>query len=407
MAELPFLPYGRQCIDESDIQAVTEVLRCDWLTCGPKVRAFEEALAAYVGARHVVALANGTAALHLTMLAAVIGPGDRVLTSSLAFLASANCAEFVGAQADFVDIDPTDYTLDPRRLEEAWSDDVKAVIPVDYAGYPCRHEQIAELARSRGAYIIDDACHAIGTEITDGRSTWKLGGHPWADMTVFSFHPVKAMTCGEGGAIATNDDRLAERCRLLRTHGMTKEPALLRYDSDDLAQPRRADRSPGPWYYEMPELGYNYRITDIQCALGLSQLSKLDGFIHRRQTITDRYNEAFADLPHLQLPPRLDQAPHSRSISWHLYVLKIDFESLGTTRGRFMTRLREKGVGSQVLYIPEHLQPYYRDKHGYEPGKCPEAEAFYRRCLAIPLYPAMTDGDVQRVIDAVSGGVLV
>ncbi len=378
-ASKPVLPYGRQDIGPDDIAAVLEVLPSSHLTTGPKVEEFERALAASCGARHAVAVCNGTAALHVAMLAAGIKPGDRVLTSTITFLASANCAEFVGAAADFADIDPHSYNVTADTLRAAWRDDVRAVVPVDFAGQPCDMPVIAALARECGAVVIEDACHAIGGGFEHEGRHYKVGGHPWADMTCFSFHPVKTITTGEGGAIMTNDDRLAECCRLFRNHGMVRRPEQ------------------GPWYYEMTELGFNYRITDMQCALGLSQLRKLDGFIRRRAEIVAAYNAAFASLPRVTTP----RAAARTQPAWHLYVLQIDFAALGKTRAQVMAGLRERGVGTQVHYIPVHLQPYYRRRRGYGPGKCPVAEAYYRRCLSLPLFPVMTDSDVARVIAVV------
>jgi perosamine synthetase len=370
------LPYGKQAIEENDIAAVVAALRSVWLTTGPHVESFEKALAEYCRAKHAVAVANGTAALHVAMLAAEIHPDDRVLTSANTFLASANCAEFVGATADFADIDPRTSNVTADTLRAAWRDDVRAVVPVDFAGQSCDMQAIAELARSKGALIIEDASHAIGSEY-NGHCT---GGHPWADITTFSFHPVKTITTGEGGAILTNDDRLAERCRRFRNHGMVRVENV------------------GPWYYEMPELGFNYRITDLQCALGLSQLKRLDHFIQCRAEIVATYNDAFKSLPFSTTPY---SSPSTKS-AWHLYVLQIDFKDLGKSRTQVMQELRQHGVGTQVHYIPVHLQPYYRNKYGYASGKCPNAEAYYERCLSLPLFPTMTKSDVKRVIAAVT-----
>jgi UDP-4-amino-4,6-dideoxy-N-acetyl-beta-L-altrosamine transaminase len=370
------LPYGRQAVNEQDIQAVVDVLRGDWLTCGPAVEAFEHALCETTGARHAVVVANGTVALHLAMLAAKIGSGDRVITSPNTFLASANCAEYVGATADFADIDPETLNLSPAALQAAWTDDVKAVVAVDFAGRPCDMPAIAETARARGAVVIEDAAHALGSCLGPEN---KVGSHPWADMTTFSFHPVKTLTTGEGGAITTNSDELAARCRLLRSHGMEK------------------NRPDEPWFYEMNELGFNYRITDIQCALGLSQLNRLEHFIARRQEITDSYNRSFQPLENLTVP-----APVAVGRSaWHLYVAQIDFPGIGKSRAQVMAELRERGVGTQVHYIPVHLQPYYRRKYGYAQGKCPVAEAYYEKALSLPLFPSMTDEDIDTVIRAV------
>ncbi len=403
------LPYGRQTIDDDDIAAVVRALRSDFLTCGPDVEAFEQEFSEWVGAKHAVAVCNATAALHLAMLVVDIGSGDRVVTSPNTFLASANCAAYVGAIPDFCDIDPVSYNLDPTALEAGWRPDTKAVVAVDYAGQPCNMPEIARIARARGAVVIEDACHATGGGFCcDGRD-WKIGRHPWADITVFSFHPVKTMTTGEGGMLVTDNDEYARRARLLRTHGIERDPSLLL--TSDLC-PLTVEQ--GPWFYEMQELGYNYRITDIQCALGRSQLKKLPSFIQHRQEIVAQYNEGLADLtwlttpglahwlfPHPEPPSHLNTEPPKHRLSWHLYTVQIDFASIGRTRTQIMADLRQQGVGTQVLYIPVHLQPWYRQTYGYAPGKCPNAEAFYAQALSLPLYPALTDTDVQHVIHAV------
>jgi perosamine synthetase len=393
----PLIPYGRQTICEEDIQAVCDVLRSDFLTCGPKVEEFERAFAARVGAGHAVAVNSGTSALHLAMRVAGIGSGHRVITSPNTFLASANCAAFVGATPDFADIDPISYNLDPVALEAAWRPDTKAVVAVDYAGRPCDMPAIARIARERGALVIEDACHAVGGAFTHEGRAWKTGGHPWADLTVFSFHPVKTITTGEGGMLVTDNEAWAERARHLRSHGIVRNAD--QFLTSDLC-PLTSEH--GPWYYEMQDLGYNYRITDLQCALGLSQLKRLDDFIARRQEIVARYDQAFADIPWLK-PPQL-RTPKSELrnlISWHLYTVQIDFTKLGKTRTQVMAELRGHGVGTQVLYIPVHLQPWYRRTFGYGPGKCPVAEQYYQRALSLPLYPAMTDQDIERVVAAV------
>jgi UDP-4-amino-4,6-dideoxy-N-acetyl-beta-L-altrosamine transaminase len=391
----PFLPYGRQWVDEADIQAVAGVLRSDFLTCGSKVEEFESRFAAMVGADHAVALNSATSALHVAMLVAGAGPGDRVITTPNTFLASANCAAYTGATPDFADIDPVSYNLDPAALDGAWRPDTKAVVAVDYAGQPCDMPAVARLARERGAIVIEDACHGVGGGLEcDGR-VWKLGGHPWADMTVFSFHPVKTMTTGEGGMLVTGNGAWAERARRFRAHGMERQTFVGLGADDD---PALAEH--GTWYYEMQDLGHNYRITDIQCALGISQLARLDAFVRRRREIVARYNDAFRDLPWL-VTPGLRNPSNRDHISWHLYTLQIDFESLGKTRTQVMAELRQKNIGTQVLYIPVHLQPWYRSRYGYGRGKCPVAENYYKRALSLPLYPAMTDADVDRVIDGV------
>jgi len=390
------IPYGKQAISDEDIAAVVEALQSDYLTCGPRVAEFEQAFAEYVGAKHAIAVCNATAALHLAMLAAGVGKGDRVITSPNTFLSSANCAAFVGATPDFCDIDPISYTMDAESLRNAWSDDVKAVIPVAYAGQSADMKAIASIAREKGAVVIEDASHGTGGGFIQDNKTWKQGGHPWADMTVFSFHPVKTLTTGEGGMLVTNDDAYANKARSLRTHGMTRDSsAFMGLGSD---QPCLAEQ--GPWYYEMQQLGYNFRITDIQCALGLSQLNRLPGFVARRREITAQYNAAFSGLQWLNTPGVRDERDRDE-ISWHLYTVQIDFEQLGKTRSKVMQELREQGVGTQVLYIPVYLQPWYRQTFGYQAGKCPNAEAYYAKALSLPMYPALTDADVAQVIEAV------
>jgi len=414
------IPYGKQSITDDDIAAVIRALHSDFLTCGPEVEAFEQEFATFVGAKHAVAVCNATAALHLAMKVLGIGSGDRVVTSPNTFLASANAAAYVGATPDFSDIDTVFHDLDPASLEQSWKADTKAVIAVDYAGVPCNMPEIARIARAHGAFVIEDACHGIGGGFRADGKQWKLGGHPWADITTFSFHPVKTMTTGEGGILVTNNDEWAAKARLLRTHGVTRNSSDFVGLVDEPNQPSDLG-SPlseiGPWYYEMQDLGYNLRITDLQCALGRSQLAELPAFIRRRQEIVTRYNEAFSDLEWMSVPTLTTRnlslvTSHSFSfqlsdLSLHLYTVLIDFARLGKTRTEVMQELREQGVGSQVLYIPVYLQPWYRRTFGYAPGKCPNAEAFYARALSLPLYPSMTDQDVQRVIVSVRnlGGI--
>ena len=441
------IPYGRQSISEDDIAAVVRSLRSDFLTCGPEVEAFEREFAAFVGAKHAVAVCNATAALHLAMQVLGIGKGDRVVTSPNTFVASANAAAYVGATPDFSDIDPKSYNLDPVVLERNWKPDIKAVVAVDYAGQPCNMPEIARIARSRGAYVIEDACHGTGGGFeVDGRK-WKLGGHPWADITTFSFHPVKTLTTGEGGILLTENDEWAAKARLLRTHGITRnhdeftglddsEHSDFRFQFSAKPNPPSVIRDQsflaerGPWYYEMQELGYNYRITDLQCALGRNQLKRLPEFITRRQQIVALYNQALSNLDWLKTPALSSSSPATRyplpvasaasntldprlwtldssfsyqlsDLSLHLYTIQIDFPSVGKTRTKVMQELREQGVGTQVLYIPVYLQPWYRRTYGYTSGKCPNAEHFYARALSLPLYSAMSDADVEKVIQAV------
>jgi len=382
------IPYGRQTITEEDIAAVVAVLRSDFLTQGPLVEEFERRFSARVGARHAVAVSNATEALHLAMRVAGIGAGDRVVTSPNTFLASANCAAYVGATPDFADIDPVTYTLDPGALEQNWRDGTRAVVAVDFAGQAADLPGIARVARAKGAIIIEDACHATGGSFHAEGRAWPIGGNPWADMSVFSFHPVKTLTTGEGGMLVTNREDWAEQARRLRSHGIERDSRLFEAFAPD------------PWIYEMHDLGYNYRLTDLQCALGLSQLQRLDAVLVRRREIVADYNAAFAGLDWL-VTPGLRTPADGATTSWHLYAVQIDFAALGRTRAEVMAQLRAEGVGTQVHYIPVHLQPWYRNRFGYRPGKCPIAEAYYERTLSLPLYPAMTDADVAHVIGRV------
>jgi UDP-4-amino-4,6-dideoxy-N-acetyl-beta-L-altrosamine transaminase len=389
------LPYGKQWITSDDVAAVAEVLRSDYLTSGPVVEQFEKRFAEFVGARHAVAVNSATSALHLAMRVAGVGPGDRVVTSPNTFLASANCAAFVGATPDFYDVDPVTRNLDAQILDDQWLDDTKAVVAVAYAGQACDMPAIAAAAHKRNAIVVEDACHGIGGGFTHEGRPWKLGGHPWADMTVFSFHPVKTMTTGEGGILVTNSDSWAESAKRLRSHGVHRQ---LFHGLGAPNDPPLAEQ--GPWYYEMHDLGYNYRITDFQCALGLSQLGRLDAFTRRRRAIVARYNEAFADLGWLRTPG-LRNSRDCEFIAWHLYAVEIDFKNVGKTRTQVVAELREKGIGTQVHYIPVHLQPWYRQVYGYGPGKCPVAEQYYRCTLSLPLYPGLSAEEIERVIDAV------
>jgi dTDP-4-amino-4,6-dideoxygalactose transaminase len=332
------------------------------------------------------------------MLVAGIGAGDRVVTSANTFLSSANCAAFVGATPDFCDINPDTYVMCADALEHMWADDIKAVIPVAYAGQSADMPRIAEIARKRNAIIIEDACHGTGGGFVRDGIAYKQGSHPWADITTFSFHPVKTLTTGEGGILVTDNDDYAAHARLLRSHGMTRDEE----DFVGLGSTTLPINEYGPWYYEMQQLGYNYRITDIQCALGLSQLNRLPDFIHKRRLIVNRYNQAFESVSWIKTPSITNDEDREH-VSWHLYTLQIDFHSLGKTRSDVMTELRESGIGSQVLYIPVYLQPYYRNTYGYSEGKCPNAEEYYKQCLSIPLYPDLTDIEIDKVINTVYG----
>jgi UDP-4-amino-4,6-dideoxy-N-acetyl-beta-L-altrosamine transaminase len=375
------LPYGRQTIEEDDIAAVAEALRGDFLTTGPTVEAFERAFAETVGARHAVACANGTAALHLAMLALHVKPGEAVIAPSITFLATANCARYVGADVLFADVDPDSGLMTPATLAEAFTRlegrKLRAVLPVHLRGDAVELPALSELAASAGAVLVEDAPHALGTTMRFGNVTEIVGDVRHSAMATFSFHPVKTIATGEGGMVTTNDPALAERLRVLRSHGMV----------------RPADAE--PWWYEMPEPGFNYRLPDILCALGLSQLRKLPRFAERRRSLATAYRERLAPLA-----PLVRQAaqPAWSEPVLHLMTVLIDFEAAGRSRLEVVEALKARGVGSQVHYIPVHRQPYYRGLYG--PLDLPGAEAWYARCLSLPLYPGMADGDVARVVDA-------
>ncbi len=375
--------YGRQLIDEDDIHSVVETLRSDYLTQGPSVRAFEEALAEYTGAKYCVAVANGTAALHLAVAALQLPADGSVegITSPITFAASANCMPYCGIVPRFADIEPVSRNVSVQTLQSAVTEKTRLLIPVHFAGQPCDMPAISRLAQKRGLRIIEDAAHAIGSSYPDGD---RVGSCRYSDMTIFSFHPVKTITTGEGGAVTTNDPDFYQRLCLLRNHGITKEPQLL-------------SETPGPWFYEMQDLGWNYRLTDIQAALGKSQLTKLEQFKARRRQIIDRYNRELQDIPWLVLPREREDL----SSCFHLYAVEIDYGALKKDRTQVMAELRERGIGTQVHYIPVHTQPYYRETWGMKRGDFPAAEAYYARALSLPLYPAMTEADAAQVIRAV------
>ena len=381
-----FLPYGTQMIDETDVQAVMDVLRAPYLTQGPRVEEFERAIAARAGARYCVAFCNATSALHCAVRALGFGEGDEGITSPNTFVASANCMAYCGATPVFADIDPRTYNVTAETMVARLTDRTRLLLPVHFAGQPCDMAAIGALAKSRGLRVIEDAAHAIGSLYADGSP---VGNCRYSDMTVFSFHPVKTVTSAEGGAVTTNDPELFRRLALFRSHGITKDPA-------QMTRP-----SPGPWYYEMLELGYNYRMTELQAALGLSQLRRLDAFRDRRREIVTRYNEAFAGLPNVCTPY---EAPGVSSC-FHLYVPRFDFKAMGVTRAEFGRKLHSFEVGWQVLYIPVYTQPWYERTYGARRGLCPNAEAYYDQALALPLYPKLTDDDVERVVRAVAASV--
>lgn len=375
--EVP-LSYGRQYIDEADIQAVAETLRSDYLTCGPRTEALEKELCAVTGAKYCVAVSNGTAALHIAALAAGIGPGDEVITTPITFAASANCILYCGAKPVFADIDPRTYNIDPQAIERCISPRTKAVIAVDFTGQAAQLDPIRDICRRHGLILIEDAAHSIGT---------KYKGQPVgsiADMTTFSFHPVKTVTAGEGGAVTTNDEALYKKLVLAHAHGITRDRSQMAHPTDD------------PWYNEQVGFGYNYRITEFQAALLSSQLKKLDAFSRRRKEIVGVYNQAFSQVPQIQVQEEIPESDTTR----HLYILRLRSELLRCSRREFFDALHQEGIYSQVHYLPVYWHSYY-EKLGYEKGLCPHAEKYYSEVMSLPLYYSLTDKDLQDVIYAV------
>lgn len=371
------IPYGRQWVDDSDIAAVIDVLGSDWLTQGLMVENFEKAIAEYIGVKYAVTFNSGTSALHGAMYAAGVGKGDEVITSPITFVSTSNSAVYLGAKPVFVDIDPDTYCIDVNKIEDSITPQTKVIAPVDYAGYPVDMRKLRKIAAENDLIIIEDAAHALGAR----RYGLKVGLE--ADMTMFSFHPVKHITTGEGGIIVTNNPEYYEKLRLFRSHGITKSPELLQQND-------------GPWYYEMQDLGFNYRLTDIQCALGISQLKKLDRFVKRRNEIAVHYNNAFEENSFVVTPP---VPPWEDSLhGYHIYPVLIE----GYDRKSIYLKLRDKGIFTQVHYIPVHLQPYYRKNFGYSKGDFPIAERFYQKELTIPMFPKMTTEDVYRVIGSIN-----
>ncbi|HZR23807.1 MAG TPA: UDP-4-amino-4,6-dideoxy-N-acetyl-beta-L-altrosamine transaminase [Vicinamibacterales bacterium] len=370
------LPYGRHEIDDDDVAAVARVLRSDWLTSGPDVDEFERVLAHTVGAPHAVAVSSGTAALHAAMFALGVGPGDEVIVPTMTFAATANAVVYQGGTPVFADVDPDTLLVTVDRLASKISDRTKAIVAVDYAGQPCDYDAIRTLVGSRPIAIVADACHAIGARDRD-RPVGTL-----ADLTAFSFHPVKHITTAEGGAIATADASLARRMRMFRNHGITVD--------------HRQRSQQASWEYAIDELGYNYRLTDVQCALGLSQLPKLAARVARRQAIARDYLRACADLPEVRPLALRDGVNHA----YHLFVVRIDFARLACDRAQLFAALRREGIGVNVHYIPVHLHPYYRRRFSTGPGLCPTAEAAYEEMLSLPMFPAMTARDITDVVDA-------
>ena len=386
------IPYGHHFLDDSDIQAVVDVLRHGWLTQGPKVGEFEAAVAARVGARYAVAVSSGTAALHIACMAGGIGKGDTVITSPNTFVASANCAAYVGATPQFSDIDAATINLDPGKLADRCKElnRVKAIIPVHFAGLPCDMPAIRKIADQHGSMVIEDAAHALGAVYADGRP---VGSCAHSDMTVFSFHPVKIIATAEGGMVTTNSEALYRDLLRLRSHGINK-------NNDPYLHPEHAttDGVTNPWYYEMREIGFNYRITDVQCALGLSQLEKLARFLQRRRELALRYDRIFAETQHIT---SIQRESRSRS-AHHLYVVRIDFKAIGRSRASFMHELLARDITSQVHYIPVHYHPYYR-ANGHREDCFPAAEQYYEEALSLPLYYGLSDEDQDYVAAQIKG----
>ena len=383
-----FIPYGRHHVDRSDVQAVVNILEGGMLTQGPAIETFERSVAEYVGARYAVAVSSGTAALHIAALAAGIEPGQTLLTSPVTFVASANCALYAGGNVAVADIDPATANMSPEMLEAVLqvNGPPRAIVPVHFAGLPCDMVAIGRLAQAADACVIEDASHALGATYEDGR---RVGCCSHSQMTVFSFHPVKAIAAGEGGMITTNDESIYRHLLRLRSHGINKMD-----DRFELPAQASRDGVQFPWYYEMQELGFNYRITDLQCALATSQMGKLDRFVSRRRELVERYDAAFEGMQHCRPAQREggDRSAH------HLYVLRIDFDAIGLGRERLMLELRSRNIGTQVHYIPVTMQPYYQNL-GFQPGDYPASQQYYREALSIPLFFDLTDEQQDYVID--------
>lgn len=411
------IPYGKQSIDEDDIQAVIEVLKSDWLTTGPKVEEFEQAVANFVGAKYAVAVSSGTAALHAAMFGIGIGPGDEVIVPPITFAATANCVVYQGGTPVFADVDPETLLIDPREVQKKITPRTKAIIAVDYAGQPCGYDELLSISKNHNIPLIADSCHALGA-LYKGRPVGSI-----ADLTVFSFHPVKHITTGEGGMITTNNEEYAKRMRIFRNHGITTD--------------HRQREQQGSWFYEMVELGYNYRITDFQCALGISQLGKLPQWLKRRWEISARYDDELSKIPGIKpLFLRTDVLPAMKSYdlspfplpfspssscsssvspspssilrppsslpsthAYHLYVVRIEKEKAGITRDEIFKKLRAAGIGVNVHYIPVHLHPFYRKKFGTYPGLCPQAESAYEQLVSLPIYSGLSNEKVAYIIE--------
>ncbi len=368
-----FIPYGHQWIDEQDINQVVRVLRSDWITQGKKIEEFEKAVAKYCGAKYAIAVSSGTAALYAAYTAAGIGSGDEVITTPLTFVATANAVVFCGGKPIFADIQADTLNINPKEIEKRITKKTKAIAPVDFAGHPCDYEEIRKVAKKYNLLTIEDAAHALGSEYKGQ----KIGS--FADFTILSFHPVKTITTGEGGMILTNNRRFYEELKIIRNHGIIKKPQQ------------------GGWYYEIKKPSSNLRITDFQCALGLSQLKKIGSFIKRRREIVAKYNEEFQDIKEITTPKEQNYVKSA----WHIYPIQLRLEKLKTTRKEIFNALRRNGLGVQVHYIPLHLQPFYAEKFGYKKGDYPLAENYYERTITLPLFPKMTDEEVKYTVKKV------
>ncbi|MCY9029750.1 UDP-4-amino-4,6-dideoxy-N-acetyl-beta-L-altrosamine transaminase [Bacillus inaquosorum] len=371
-----YLPYGRQWLDEEDIQSVVDVLRGDYLTTGPTIDLFEQKVAEYAGSSYAVAFSSGTAALHAACFAAGISQGDEVITTPITFAASANCILYMGAKPVFADIDPLTYNIDPDSIEKLLTPKTKAIIPVDFTGQPVNHDRIQKIAKANNLIVIEDAAHALGASYKGE----KIGSI--SDMTMFSFHPVKHITTGEGGMITTNNKTYYEKLLQFRSHGITRDPKKLSQDH-------------GSWYYEMHFLGFNYRMTDIQASLGISQLKKVDDFIETRNHLARIYNEKLKTISHIHLPSQ-DTASTS---SWHLYIINLKLDQLKGNRDDIFNAMQQENIGVNVHYIPVYLHPYYQ-RLGYQAGLCPNAENFYKGIITLPLFQSMNERDADDVIKA-------
>jgi perosamine synthetase len=366
------ISYGHQWVDQSDINAAVKVLKGDWLTQGPKVAEFEEAMARYCGAKYAVAVSSGTAALHAAYAAAGIGAGDEVVTTPMTFAATANAVVYCGGRPVFADIQADTLNINPKEILKKITPKTKAIAPVDFAGHPCDYAEILKIAKDRGLTVIEDACHALGADY----SGKKIGSI--ADMTVFSFHPVKAITTGEGGMVVTDNADFYDKLKIFRSHGMVKLPEN------------------GAWFYQIENLGYNYRLTDFQSALGMSQLKKLDLFIKKRRQIATKYNTAFGGLEDIKIPV---EKPGVKS-AWHIYAIRMATDGLKARRRQIFDDFHKEGIGVQVHYLPVHLHPFYQKKFGYRAGDFPVAEDYYARAITLPLFPKMTEAQINYVIKA-------